>query len=163
MLWGETDNHGSPAYDMVRAGVSLGVALLPTRGPSPGWVLSTLPVLVGGSPQHLGHNRRELSPSLDVVSGSLQVLEFQRGGPSMLKPWCLPLVPLMHSITVSPDHCCQPSRGENTGRRPVSGTCRQAGWQSGAVPERLRVSARASRRANNTDAGPELPASWKPH
>ena len=114
-------------------------------------------MLVSGSPQHLGHNRRELSPSLDVVSGSLQVLRFQWGGrdhTSTLKPWCPPLVPLMDSITVSPDHCCQPSRGENTGRRPVSGTCRQAGWQSGAVPERLRVSARASRRANNADAGP---------
>ena len=154
---GETVNHGSPAYDMVRAGVSLRVALLPSRGPSPGWALSTLPVLVSGSPQHLGHNRRELSPSLDMVSGSLQVLRFQRGGrdhTSTLKPWCPPLVPLMDSITVSADHCCQPSRGENTGRRPVSSTCRQAGWQSGAVPERLRVSARASRRANNADAGP---------
>lgn len=27
----ETDNHGSPAYDMVRAGVSLRVALLPSQ------------------------------------------------------------------------------------------------------------------------------------
>ena len=64
-------------YSSWGAGVSLQVALLPTHSPSPGWALSTLPVLVSGSPQHLRHNRRELFPSLDVVSGLLQVLRFQ--------------------------------------------------------------------------------------